>query len=186
MFLAVRNKALGRLEDALEEVEHKGTSGLTNVEELSVAEREASRALGFDWSRYRWVRDEVARIISAQRQREDSRLLALELARARDDLRAQLKVARDQASRQFLQAQLTSLETQLGRLEKRRQLPASEIQEMELIDSARAEIAVQQGRQERIQKRVRDLLERARATSVMPTTLASPGPTEPPASTPGR
>jgi hypothetical protein len=46
MFLAVRGRALQRLEDALTEVEQTGGDVLRHVQELTVAEREAARSLG--------------------------------------------------------------------------------------------------------------------------------------------
>ncbi|MFH1177885.1 MAG: hypothetical protein V1750_10805, partial [Acidobacteriota bacterium] len=162
-YVAVRDRALQRLETALVAVEQGKGGLLSTVEDLSVAEREAARALGVDWQRYRWVKEEIARLLSAQRQREDAKLLGLELTRARDDLATQLKVARDEASRQFLEAQIASLDAQLARIENDRQTPEAEREVMALVDGVRAEIAMHQGRQERIQRQVRELLGRARA-----------------------
>jgi hypothetical protein len=172
MFLAVRAKALTRLESEVAAAEDHGGSVLSRVAELSTAERDAVGSLGFDWRRYRWVREEVASLIAAQRQREDSNLLTLELTRARDDLLVQLKVAKDPASRQFLEAQVTSLDTQLEKLKTGRPVSAEEAQGLDLIAGARAELAVQQGRQDRVQRRVRDLVQRERAGGVPAPTAA--------------
>jgi len=163
MFLAVRAKALSRLENEVATAEQHGGSVLSRVVELSTAERDAVASLGFDWRHYRWVREEVASLIAAQRQREDSELLTLELSRARDDLLAQLKVAKDPASKQFLEAQVASLNTQLAKLKAGRPVTPVEAKGMELIAGARAELAVQQGRQDRIQRKLRELVQRERA-----------------------
>ncbi len=163
MFLEVRAKALTRIEEELDLAEKRPRSTLQHVVEMSTAEQDAVGALGFDWERYRWVRDEVARLLAAQRQREDSALLVVELTRARDDLIAQMKLAKDPASRQFLEAQASALTGQLARLASSRRAEAVDTESARLVNQARAELAVQQGRQDRIQRRVRDLLQRERA-----------------------
>lgn len=161
MFLAVRSKALQRLEDALTAVEASGGDVLTHVQELTVAEREAARSLGVEWRRFTWVRDQVGRLLTTQRQREDQRVLLAELTRAKQDLAAQLEVSRDAASRQFLEAQLKALEGQLEKLEGDQRLPTLRAEEVELLESVRAEVATLQGRQDRVQRRLQDLLQRA-------------------------
>jgi hypothetical protein len=143
-FLAVRGRALQRLEDALTDVEQSGGDILGHVQELTVAEREAARALGADWRRYTWVRDQVGRLMTSQRQREDQRVLAAELTRARQDLSAQLEVARDPASRQFLEAQLKALTAQVENLEREQRV---------------------QGRQDRVQHRLQVLLDRSSSSA---------------------
>ena len=169
MFVAVRAKAMTRLESELTAAENDGGSAIARIAELSVAEQDAVAGLGFDWRRYRWVREEVARLLSQQRQREDSQMLTIELTRARDDLLAQLKVARDPASRQFLEAQVASLDAQLEKLAGGTQVGDREARSMELIARARADLAVQQGRQERIQRRIRELIQRERAGGAVTT-----------------
>jgi chromosome segregation ATPase len=168
MFLAVRSKALQRLEDALVEVEQSGGDVLTHVQELTVAEREAARSLGVEWRRFTWVRDQVGRLLTTQRQREDQRVLLAELTRAKQDLSAQLEAARDSASRQFLEAQLKTLNSQLEKLDKDQRLPTPRVEEMKLLESARAEIATLQGRQDRVQRRLQELLQRAAQVSPSP------------------
>jgi DNA anti-recombination protein RmuC len=161
MFLAVRGKALQRLEDALSDVEQGGGDVLAHVQEVTVAERDASRALGVEWRRFTWVRDQIGRLLTAQRQHEDQRLLLGELTRAKQDLAAQLAAARDPASRQFLEAQLKALSGQLEKLEREQRLPAPKAEEMKLLESSRAEVATLQGRQDRVQHRIQELLQRA-------------------------
>ena len=169
-FVAVRARALQRLETALADVESKGGDVLAHVQELSVAERDAARALGVDWRRFTWVRDQIGRLLTSQRQQEDQRLLQAELRRSKDDLEAQLKAAGDAATRQFLEAQIKALSVQLDRLERDRQIPAPQVQEMRVLESARAEIATLQGRQDKIQHRLQEILQRtANGTGAAPT-----------------
>ncbi len=172
MFLAVRGRALQRLEDSLTEVEGSGGDILAHVQELTVAEREAARALGVEWRRFTWVRDQVGRLMTSQRQREDQRVLAAELRRATQDLSAQLEAARDPASRQFLEAQLKTLGVQMEKLNRDEQLPPAQAEEAKVLESVRADIATLQGRQDRVQHRLQVLLERS---AVSPT----PHPTRP-------
>ncbi|MBZ5589210.1 MAG: hypothetical protein LAO05_11675 [Acidobacteriia bacterium] len=161
MFLAVRSKALQRLEDALADVEAKGGDVLAHVQELTVAEREAGRALGVEWRRFTQVREQIGHLLTSQRQHEDQRLLGAELTRAKEDLKAQLDAARDPASRQFLEAQLKVIGDQLDKLNRERQVPAPQAEEQRVLESARAEIATLQGRQDRAQHRLQELLQRA-------------------------
>ena len=172
MFLAVRSKALQRLEDALAEVEANGGDVLAHVQEITVAEREAARALGVDWRHFTQVREQIGHLLTRKRQHEDQRLLGAELTRARDDLGAQLEAARDPAGRQFLEAQLKAISEQLDKLNREQQVPAPQAEEQRLLESARAEVATLQGRQDRVQHRVQELLQRA--ASAQPT--ASPAP----------
>jgi hypothetical protein len=164
MYLVVRNRALERLEDALSRVEKQGGDLVSGVDELSVAERRAASGLGENWQHYADVREQVGRLMALQRRQEDARTLSLELSNSRDDLTTQLQAARDPASRQFLEAQLKRLTEQLADLDRERRPTADEIEQLRLLEHYRAEIAVQQGRQERIQRRIAELLEKARAT----------------------
>ncbi len=161
--LAVRGKALQKLEASLEDVLRRGGDVGTRVKELSAAEREAAAALGVDWRRYVWVREEVARLVTLQRQEEDVALLQAELERARQELEEQLKVERDQASREFLEAQRITLERQHAKLiESARPSPAR-ADALALLEAYRADLAVQQSRQEKLQRRLREILRSARA-----------------------
>jgi hypothetical protein len=164
MYLTVRSRALQRLEDALADKEQVGTDTLTRVKELGAAEREAAEGLGVEWRVYAGVRDHVGRLLTAQRQRKDRALLGAELSRAQEELSVQLGEAHDQASRQFLEAQINGLSQQLERLKKEQAQSPREIEELRVLESGRAEIAVLQGRYERIQKRLQDILGRGAAS----------------------
>lgn len=163
MYLAVRGRALDRLEASLDELSAAGGDVASRVQELSAAERQAARAVGVEWRRYSWVREEVARLLALQRQEEDAALLEAELDRARGELKSQLQVARDRASREFLEAQLKSLDSQLDKLKQGRKLTPQQADRMALLSNFRAQLAMQQGRLERLQKRIRDLVRAARA-----------------------
>jgi hypothetical protein len=174
-YLAVRRKALQKLEDALDEVEKSGGDVLAHVQELTVAERDAARSLGVEWRRFTWVRDQVGRLLTTQRQREDQRMLLAELTRAKQDLTTQLEVSRDAASRQFLEAQLKVLDGQLEKIESEQHLPMPKAEEMKLLEAARAEIAILQGRQDRVQRRVQELLQRAARSGATPVPTSGSG-----------
>lgn len=161
--LAVRGKALQRLEESLEEVLRSGGDVGTRVKELSAAEREAAAALGVEWRRYVWVREEVARLMSLQRQEEDVALLRAELEKAQQELEQQLKVTRDRASREFLEAQRQTLERQHAKLVDPARTTPARAEAMELLASFRAELAVQQARQEKLQRRLREILRSVRS-----------------------
>ena len=169
LYIAVKEKALQTLEDALDDVEAHGGDVVSRVQEISVAEREAARSLGVDWRRFTTVRDQVGRLFTAQRHREDERLLAAELSRARQDLEGQLQVARDQAARQFLEAQLKALRAQIEKLDEEQQRPPAPDDDTKLLEAVRAEIATIQGRQDKVARRLEALLERA-AVSAPPST----------------
>ena len=162
-YLAVRAVALERLERELTAVEQGGVGTLANVEELSVAERKATQSAGVDWGRYTVVRDEIAHLLSLQRQREDAKVLGLELRHAREDLVSQLAVARDQASRQFLQAQADRLSAEIDKLDRERQPSEAELRHQELLARVRTSIATQQGRLEKVQRQIKSLLQQTRA-----------------------
>lgn len=163
VYLAVRDKAMDRLEESLEDAPLQRDELLARVEDVTAAEREAAQALGVQWADYSWVREELGRLLAEQRQREDGRILALELERSRDDLEAQLAQVRDDASREFLRAQIAAINDRLTRLERDRQVPDSEARALALVEDARADLATLQGRQDRIQRRLRALLQEARA-----------------------
>ncbi len=181
MFVAVRGKAMARIEAELEKAEASEGWSVARVAELSAAEQDAVGALGFDWRRYRWAREEIARLLSLERQHEDSQMLTLELTRARDDLAAQLKLARDPASRQFLEAQIASLGAQLEKLVGGTRVSDADARSLELIAAARADLAVQIGRNERMQRRIRDLVQRQRAGGTAPTPIHTQAPASSPA-----
>lgn len=162
IYLAVRGKALQRLEESLERAERNaGRDALEQIKELAAVERESAEALGFDWGVYASLRERVGSLITAQRQREDRRLLVAELERTEQELQVQLAQARDVASRQFLQAQLSAVGSQLERLRRDEQLGPEDANEIAILESGRAEIAVLQGRFEKFQHRMQELLSKA-------------------------
>lgn len=180
LYLTVRAKALQKIEESLEGIRVADTSLVTRLGDTAGAERSAASALGVPWAVYAWVRDEIARLLSEQRQQEDARVLALELTRTRKDLAWQEQNVKDDASRQFLHAQIASLDAKLAAIERERRVPPETARQLELIAEVRADLATLQGRQDRVQRRLRELLDAARASAAtgMPTTIA-------PAATPG-
>jgi len=161
VLVAVKAKALRQIEEAIDAAERQGGDMLSRVKELPVAERDAAAALGVDWQRYALVRDEIARLVSQNRQREDAELLALELVRAKQDLATQLEAVRDPGSRSFLQAQIASLDEQLEKIKRGRAVKPEEEEGLRLLEGVRAEVAALQAQQERLQRRIRDLVEGA-------------------------
>ena len=159
-YVAVRGRALQRQEAEIDQMSGASEDLLEEISDFAAAEREAARSLGVGWAHYRWIRQEIGRLLSEQRHQEDSRLLALELARTRDDLAAQLKQVRDEASRQFLQAQLARLDAKLSQIQEDQNLPPNEARELKLVEAVRAELALLQGRQDRIQRRIREMLQK--------------------------
>jgi hypothetical protein len=167
-YIAVRNRALARLEETLGEVEKGRRDRLAAVLEVLPVERAAAAGLGVDWSSYVATRERAAHLRSRQRRSEDTQRLLLELRSARDDLASQLAIARDPASRQFLEAQLRTLAVQIADLESERELTASEQSQLLLLEVYRAEIALLNGRQEKIERE-------ARALARPPGTPTTPG-----------
>lgn len=165
LLIAVKGRALRQLEEALAASSDEGGDALAQLKDLVVVEREAAAALGADWQRYTWVKEEIARLLALQRQGEDAKLLALELERSKQDLATQLSRCRDAASRQFLQAQIDSLEHQLEVLERGQVLDPRSAAELTLIESARVQLAELQGQQDRIQRRIRALVRQARGAA---------------------
>ncbi len=157
-YLTVRERALEYIEESLDRVESGTGAAVENVEAFRAAEKAAVRKLGLDWARYSDVREEIARLLTAQRQHEDAQLLATELRRARGELKNQLELTRDTASREFLQAQLESLDGQLARLQREMKPSPVEAEQQQLLEAYRADIAIQQGRQERLERRIRELI----------------------------
>lgn len=171
-YLQVHARALQRLEAMVAQAEARNDPAV--LQEPGVEEQRAAGGMGVDWGRYEAVRQEIARLVSMQRQREDSRLLVIELTKARDDLAGQLKAARDPASRQFLEAQIATLGEHLARIDREWQPTDAEREELALLESVRAELAVQQGRQDRVLRRMRDLLQKAVRARTTPTAIPEP------------
>lgn len=170
VYVAVRGRALTYLEDALSAVERGGGDPVSSVQELGVAEQRAAESYRVPWARYSWIRNEIGRLTSLQRRAQDARVLAIELERTRSDLQSQMSSVRDGASRQFLEAQIARLSAELARLASERAPSEEEIAVMALLDSARAELALLQGRQEKLQRRLRDSIRRERPAGGSPAT----------------
>ncbi len=160
--MAVKGRALRQLEASLAAADEHGGDVLGKLKDLVTSEREAAQALGVDWEHYSWVKEEIARVLALQRQGEDARVLAMELQRSRQDLARQLERSRDLASREFLQAQIASLDRQLQAIAQDRAVDPQVAAELRLIEAARAELAELQGQQDRVQRRIRELVRRAR------------------------
>lgn len=158
-YTAVRSRALQRSEETLARLERGEISPVAAVEDFASADRRAAALLGVEWRRYALIREEVGRAISEQRRREDSRLLVMELERALEEMRVQHRQARDAATREFVQAQIASLERQLERLAREEDLLPEEEEQRAMLDRVRADLAMQAGRQERLQRRLRELLQ---------------------------
>lgn len=163
ILIAVKGKALRQLEEALAASENEGGDVLSRVKDLAASEREAALALGVSWKRYSWVKEEIARALSEQRQREDAQLLTLELRRSKEDLEAQLERSTDEAAREFLQAQISTLDQQLGAMERERTLAPVATEQLRLLETVRAELAELQGQQDRLQRRIRELVRSSRS-----------------------
>ena len=159
LYIAVRSRALQRAEETLTRLERGEITPVAAMEEFASADRRAASQLGVEWRRYTLIREDVGRTISEQRRREDSRLLVMELERSLVELRDQHRHARDAATREFVQAQILSLERQLERLAQEEEVPPEEAEKRELMDRVRAELAMQAGRHERLQRRLRELLQ---------------------------
>lgn len=156
----MRGRALTYIEEALTLVERGGGDPLSSVQELGVAEQRSAESYRIPWARYSWIRNEIGRLASLQRRAQDARVLAIELERTRADLQSQVLEARDGASRQFLEAQIARLSIELERLASERAPSEGEVTALELLESARADLAMLQGRQERLQRRLRDSIRR--------------------------
>jgi hypothetical protein len=163
MLMAVRVKALQRIEESMTKAELDASPTLASVLDLRSAERDAAAALGMDWRRYTWARDRAARLWTQQRQAEDRRLLLEELTHTRDDLLSEIVKSSDPVGRQLLQAQLSAVEVQLGRLRQDQRQSPQVAAEEKLLEAARADLATLQSREERLQERLRLLLRKASA-----------------------
>lgn len=161
--IAVRGRALRKIEDLLAQVEDNGVGELPGAPDLSVAEREAAMALGVEHWRYVWTRDRAAHVLAMQRQAEDRHLLVSELTRTRNDLLAQMAQTTDAASREFLQAQLRSVEVQVSKLHEEHGFTPAVAEEARLLEKARVDLALLASREERLQERLRQLVRKASA-----------------------
>lgn len=163
--VAVRGRALRKIEDLLAQVEEEGGRELPGAPDFSLAEREAATALGVEHWRYAWTRDRAAKVLAMQRQAEDRRLLVSELSRTRNDLLAQMAQTTDAASREFLQAQLRSVEVQVSKLHEEHGFTSAIAEEARLLETVRVELAILASREERLQEKLRQMVRKANASS---------------------
>lgn len=159
-YVAVRGRALQRVEEVAAVVEARGPGSAASLPDLGEAEREAAAALGVEYPRYLWARDRTARVLAMQRQAEDRRLLVGELTRTQADLLIQMGQTSDPASREFLQAQIRSIEAQVARLRKELAGAPGVEAEVALIEAVRVDLALLHSREERVQEKLRQLVRR--------------------------
>ena len=166
--LAVRGRALQRLESDLTGLELQGGDVSSRVEELSAAERVATEMQGLEWRRYDAIRQRVSQLLTVERQRDDRRVLIGELERTRMEMVRQQATVKDPATRQAIEARLAGLAARLTDLRRGQEVGASDREEMAVVDAARPELAALDRRQEAIQQRIKAALER-HAPAVVPT-----------------
>lgn len=159
-YVAVRGRALQRVEEVAAVAEARGPGSTASLPDLGEAEREAAAALGVEYRRYLWARDRTARVLALQRQAEDRRLLVGELTRTQADLLIQMGQTSDPASREFLQAQVRSIEAQVARLRKELAGAPGVEAEVALIEAVRVDLALLHSREERVQEKLRQLVRR--------------------------
>ncbi|HPW56779.1 MAG: hypothetical protein KA072_14285 [Thermoanaerobaculaceae bacterium] len=159
-YVAVRGRALGKVEERVAAEEAHGSGSAAVLPDLVEAEREAAAALGVAYGRYVWARERTARVLALRRLAEDRRLLVGELARTQADLLNQLGQASDPASREFLQAQIRSLEAQVAKLRKELADEPGVEAEVALIEAVRVDLALLHSREEKVQEKLRQLVRR--------------------------
>lgn len=162
MYLAVKRKALSRLEEALDQLEKRGGDPLRELAEISVVEREAARALGFDAQRYAQVKEEVARLVAERSRREERIRLEQELKKSQEELVRLREQTQDAAAREFLEAQLRVLERELARLGREKQQVEGGKETEELLARFRVDMAQLDARQQRLERRIRQAWEATR------------------------
>jgi hypothetical protein len=178
MFVTVRTKALERVEAALASLPKTGGDPTGHIQEIQVAERDSVNAMGVQWAHYLWVKDRVGQLLTLERQAEDRHLLLTELESTRNELILQQSHARDAASRQAIEVRLEGIKRQVEEMHVEELLSPEEQAELALIDALRPEAAALSSRQEAIQKKVKELLDRSQLPSAqtkLPEALAKPG-----------
>jgi len=165
VLVAVRARALQRAEERVTAIEASGPTSSRALPDLGEEEREAARALGVDHRRYVWAGDRAARVLAMQRQAEDRRLLVGELGRTQTDLLAQMSEATDPAAREFLEAQLRSIEAQIADLRAGQSVAPGVEAEVALLEAARVDLALLRSREEKLQDRLRALVRREGGSS---------------------
>ncbi len=162
MYLAVKRKALSRLEEALDQLERRGGDPLRGLAEIPVVEREAARALGYDPQRYAQVKEEVARLVAERSRREERARLEQELKKTQEELIHLREQTRDAAAREFLEAQLRVLERELARLDREEEQVEGGKEKEALLARFRVQMAQLDARQQRLERRIRQAWEMTR------------------------
>ncbi len=174
-YVAVRGRALQKVEERVAAEEARGSGPAASLPDLAEAEREAAAALGVEHGRYVWARERTARVLAMQRLAEDRRLLIGELTRTQVDLLNQLGQTSDPASREFLQAQVGSIEAQVARLRKELAGEPGVEAEVALIEAVRVDLALLHSREEKVQEKLRQLVRRQASAGGAGRTRGTPG-----------
>lgn len=160
-YLAVKRKALSRLEEALDLLERQGGNPIQELREMAMYETEAAKALGFDPAYIAQVREAVAALVALKSREEDAFRLEQELIRSREELRQQRELTKDLAARQFIDAQIRALDRELTKMASERERFATKASEKELLSRFRVEMAQLQAREERVTRRLREVWTRS-------------------------
>ncbi len=158
LYLAVKRKALSRLEEALDRLQAVGGDPLRELGELTVAEREAARALGVDPQKFARMQQAVTHLLTLKARDEETLRLEQELQRNLEELEKLSEHTRDPAARQFLEAQKKALRGELAKLAVERRQIGGEGEQLQLLARFRVEMAQLQARQDRLARRLREAL----------------------------
>lgn len=160
-YLAVKRKALSRLEEALDLLERQGGNPIQELREMAMYETEAAKALGFDPAYIAQVREAVAALVALKSREEDAFRLEQELIRSREELWQQRELTKDLAARQFIDAQIRALDRELTKMASERERFSTKASEKELLSRFRVEMAQLQAREERVTRRLREVWTRS-------------------------
>ncbi|MFN3412799.1 MAG: hypothetical protein ACK42L_01905 [Thermoanaerobaculum sp.] len=158
LYLAVKRKALSRLEEALDRLQTSGGDPVRELAELTLVEREAARALGADPQKFAWIQEAVSRLITLKGREEESQRLEQELQRNLEELEKLREHTKDPAAGQFLEAQVKALRGELAKLAAERRQLGGEQEQLQLLARFRLEMAQLQARQDRLARRIREAM----------------------------
>ncbi|MFZ5803609.1 MAG: hypothetical protein ACOY7U_02040 [Acidobacteriota bacterium] len=158
LYLAVKRKALSRLEEALDRLQTSGGDPVRELAELTVVEREAARALGADPQKFARIQEAVSRLVTLKGREEESLRLEQELQRNLEELEKLKENTKDPAASQFLEAQLKALRGELAKLATERRQMGGEQEQLQLLSRFRLEMAQLQARQDRLARRIREAM----------------------------
>lgn len=158
LYVAVKRKALSRLEEALDRLQEVGGDPLRELGELTVAEREAARALGVDPQKFARVQEAVARLVAMKGREEETLRLEQELQRNLEELEKLAEHTKNPAARQFLEVQVRALRGELAKLAEERHQIGGEREQLQLLARFRVEMAQLQARQDRLTRRIREAI----------------------------